>query len=97
MVSKDVKSRDKFFNDGTSKKNNMIMLINFFCLGDYESLDRSEIKNKIDYAVDNFLIESVNLYLLDLQKFLDSFRESYNSGAIYKFVNSEVLLPFIFL
>ena len=37
------------------------MLTNFFCLNDYESLSESEIKNKIDYAVDNFLIESVNL------------------------------------
>jgi len=95
-VSKDVNSRNKFFNDGTSKKDNLIMLTNFFCLGDYEGLSESEIKNKIDYAVDNFLIESVNLYLLDLQNALDSFRESQNSGAIYKFINSEVSLPFNF-
>ena len=72
------------------------MLTNFFCLGDYERLDRSEIKSKIDYAVDNFLIESVNLYLLDLQNALDSFRDNHNSGAIYKFINSEVSLPFNF-
>lgn len=95
-VSKDVNSKDKFFNDGTSKKDNLIMLTNFFCLGDYEGLDRSKIKNKIDYAVDNFLIESVNLYLLELQKSLDSFRESHNFGTIYKFINSEVSLPFNF-
>mgnify|MGYP000886752048 CR=1 FL=1 len=95
-VSKDVNSKDKFFNDGTSKKDNLIMLTNFFCLGDYEGLSESEIKNKIDYAVDNFLIESVNLYLLDLQKSLDSFRESHNFGTIYKFINSEVPLPFDF-
>ena len=96
-VSKDVNSKDKFFNDGTSKKDNLIMLTNFFCLGDYEGLDKSEIKNKIDYAVDNFLIESVNLYLLELQKSLDSFRENHHSfGTIYKFINSEVSLPFNF-
>ena len=95
-VSKDINSKDKFFNDGTSKKDNLIMLTNFFCLGDYERLDRSEIKSKIDYAVDNFLIESVNLYLLDLQNALDSFRDNHNSGAIYKFINSEVSLPFNF-
>ena len=95
-VSKDVNSKDKFFNDGTSKKDNLIMLTNFFCLGDYERLDRSEIKSKIDYAVDNFLIESVNLYLLDLQNALDSFRDNQNSGVIYKFINSEVSLPFNF-
>lgn len=95
-VSKDVNSKDKFFNDGTSKKDNLIMLTNFFCLGDYEGLYKSEIKNKIDYAVDNFLIESVNLYLLELQKSLDSFRENHSFGTIYKFINSEVSLPFDF-
>lgn len=95
-VSKDVNSKDKFFNDGTSKKDNLIMLTNFFYLGDYEGLNRLEIKNKIDYFVDNFLIESVNLYLLELQKALNSFRDTHDFQTIHKFVMSEVSLPFNF-
>ena len=67
-TSKDINIRSKIFKDGTSKKDNLVMLSKFFSLEIIKGLDELVIKSKIDYVVDNFLIETVNLYLLELQK-----------------------------
>lgn len=95
-TSKDINSRSKFFQDGTSKKDNLVMLSKFFSLEIIKGLNELVIKSKIDYVVDNFLIETVNLYLLELQKALDSFHDTQDFQTIYKFVIDEVSLPFDF-
>lgn len=95
-TSKDINSKDKLFQDGTSKKDNLIFLSQFFCFETINGLDESEVINEINYLVDNFLIESVNSYLLDLQESLSLFRETHDFQSIYKFVMFEVSLPFDF-